>query len=118
MAAAEGAPEDEDDYQARSRRRKEQLKREDPLERVPYIHGPQEDANPIIDYVIKSHKYKNGKPKGGARPDNDSLAQVPPPRCCCCCCSCRIHPPAILPSHFASHGTGDPRYARVQPLCR
>ena len=45
---------DEDDYLARSRRRKEQLQREAP---VPYIHGPREDENPIIDYIIKTHKY-------------------------------------------------------------
>ena len=48
--------------------------------RVPYIHGPQEDANPIIDYIIKAHKYKQVKARGGAlsnaRPDGDSLAQV------------------------------------------
>ena len=71
------APPDEDDYLERSRRRKEQLKAE---ARVPYIHGPQEDANPIIDYIIKSHKYKGSKarsgPSGASRADGDSLAQV------------------------------------------
>lgn len=44
---------DEDNYLERSKRRREQLRRE---ERVPYIYGPQEDANPIIDFIIKSHK--------------------------------------------------------------
>jgi hypothetical protein len=44
---------DEDNYVMRSRRRREQLRRED---RVPHIYGKQEDANPIIDYIIKSHK--------------------------------------------------------------
>ena len=46
-------------------------------------HGPQEDTNPIIDYIIKSHKYKqdDGRARSGgalssARPDSGSLAQV------------------------------------------
>jgi hypothetical protein len=68
---------DEDDYVERSRRRKQQLKAE---ARVPYIHGPQEDANPIIDYIIKSHKYGTSRERGGglsnARPDSDTLAKV------------------------------------------
>eukprot|EP00965_Chrysotila_dentata_P178157 5884468-Pleurochrysis_carterae.AAC.6 len=38
----------------------------------------QEDANPIIDYIIKSHKYKQGKAKAAAssRPDTNALAQA------------------------------------------
>ena len=68
---------DEDDYVERSRRRKQQLKAE---ARVPYIHGPQEDANPIIDYIIKSHKYGTSRERGGglsnARPDSNTLAKV------------------------------------------
>jgi len=76
---------DEDDYLARSRRRKEQLQREAP---VPYIHGPREDENPIIDYIIKTHKYTRagrlakpstaaGAPlRGVARADHESLASV------------------------------------------
>ena len=68
---------DEDDYVERSRRRKQQLKAE---ARVPYIHGPQEDTNPIIDYIIKSHKYGTSRERGGglsnARPDSDTLAKV------------------------------------------
>ena len=50
---------------------------------MPYIHGPQEDDNPIIDYIIKSYKYKKGgkKPSRGegtctARPDGNALAQA------------------------------------------
>ena len=48
---------------------------------MPYLHGPQEDSNPIIDYIIKAHKYKQkGTQRGGglsaARPDHHSLAQV------------------------------------------
>ena len=39
---------------------KAQLKAE---ARVPYIHGPQEDSNPIIDYIIKRHKYRHGAGK-------------------------------------------------------
>ena len=70
---------------ARSARRREELRR-DP--RVPYIHGPREDANPIIDYVIKSHKYRDdGRGRaaeaaaaaaaaGGARPGGDVLMQL------------------------------------------
>lgn len=46
-------------------------------ERVPYIHGPQEDENPIIDYIIKSHKYKKGKAGlSGKRADGETIAQV------------------------------------------
>ena len=75
----------EDDYVARSRRRKQELKQNP---RVPYLHGPQEDANPIMDFIIKSHKYRNGAAEelqqrarsGGAlaaaRPDGGTLAQV------------------------------------------
>ena len=79
------ADDNEDDYVARSRRRKQELKQNP---RVPYLHGPQEDANPIMDFIIKSHKYRNGAAEelqqrarsGGAlaaaRPDGGTLAQV------------------------------------------
>ncbi|KAL3909911.1 MAG: hypothetical protein SGPRY_009254 [Prymnesium sp.] len=70
--------EDEDNYVERSKRRREQVRREERAgERVPYIHGPQEDENPIIDYIIKSHKYKKGKAGlSGKRADGETIAQV------------------------------------------
>ena len=50
---------------------------------MPYIHGPQEDENPLMDYIIKSHKYQQSDAKartGGAlaslRPDGASLAHA------------------------------------------
>jgi len=67
---------DDDNYVMRSRRWREQMRRE---ERVPHIYGPQEDANPIIDYIIKSHKQRNAVssvPHGSSRADSDALARV------------------------------------------
>jgi hypothetical protein len=77
---------DEDDYVMRSRRWREQRRRED---RVPHIYGPQEDANPIIDYIIKSHKYAAANSGVGRSPTSTVAPETP---------SCRCFPsPVLLP---------------------
>ena len=62
---------DEDNYVERSQRRREQNK-----DSVPYLHGPQEDSNPIIDYIIKSHKYGHKRDGKAKKVGSDALSQV------------------------------------------
>lgn len=50
----EEAAADEEDYVERSRRFQRDAK-----DRVPFIRGPREDDNPIIDYIIKKRKLES-----------------------------------------------------------